>query len=598
MFKRVQRLWKLLTREQRKKLLGLQGLVVLMAFAEVAGVASIGPFMAVVGDIGRLEGNGTIAQIYQASGMENPRQFIFWLGVAVIAALACAAAISIYVTWRLALYGQQIGADLSIRLFQHYMQQPWLFHASGSSSQLINKVSQEASRVTGSVIQPLMRMNAKGTLALVMTTAIFIFNPLVAITGVMIFGAAYWGLFHTVRKRLARNGKTISTTSRTRFKLMNEGFGGIKDTLLLGRQADFNRRFEVTNRKLARARGVTSALSQVPRYGMELLAFGAVILLVLYLLAAHEGNLGKILPILSMYALAGFKLLPAFQQIYSSLATIKGNIASFDILEEDLKASQQVTQAQPAHKAGKLFPRENIALDNIHFSYPGTEGKALNGLSLEIPVNHVIGLVGATGSGKSTAIDMLLGLITPQAGVLKVDGEVLSGQTLRAWQNNVGFVPQSIFLSDASIRENIAFGLPPEEIDDERVKRASKMALLDEFLERLPDGLETGVGERGIQLSGGQRQRIGIARALYDDADVLVLDEATSSLDGITEKLVMDAIHNFAGKKTIIMIAHRLATVKQCDSIYLLASGKVIDQGSHDELTERNDMFRRMAEHA
>ncbi|OJA06011.1 ABC transporter ATP-binding protein [Halomonas sp. QHL1] len=598
MFKRVRRLWKLLAREQRKKLLGMQVLVVLMAFAEVAGVAAIGPFMAVVGDIGRLEGDGTLAQLYQASGVESPRQFIFWLGVTVIIALASAAAISIYVTWRLALYAEQVGAELSIRLFQHYMQQPWLFHASGSSSQLINKISQEALRVTGSVIQPLMKMNAKGTLALVMTTAIFIFNPLVAMAGVMLFGTAYWVLFHTVRKRLVRNGKTISATSRVRFKLMNEGFGGIKDTLLLGRQADFNRRFEITNRKFARAKGVTSALSQVPRYGMELLAFGAVILLVLYLLTAYEGNLGNILPILSMYALAGFKLLPAFQQIYASLATIKGNIASFDILEEDLVASQHVTQAQHADKAGKLSPKQVITLDNIHFSYPGTAEKALSGMTLEVPVNHVIGLVGSTGSGKSTAIDILLGLITPQSGSLKVDGEPLSGKELRAWQNNVGFVPQSIFLSDASIRENIAFGLPPEEIDDERVKHAAKMALLDEFLERLPNGLETGVGERGIQLSGGQRQRIGIARALYDDADVLVFDEATSSLDGITEKLVMDAIHNFAGKKTIIMIAHRLATVKQCDSIYLLADGKVIDQGSHDELAARNEIFRRMAEHA
>ena len=598
MFKRVQRLWKLLTKEQRKKLLSLQVLVVLMAFAEVAGVAAIGPFMAVVGDISRLEGEGTLAQLYQASGMETPRQFIFWLGVAVIIALASAAAVSIFVTWRLSLYAQQIGAELSIRLFQHYMQQPWLFHASGSSSQLINKVSQEASRVTGSVIQPLMRMNAKGTLALVMTVAIFIFNPIVAIAGLILFGIAYWGLFHTVRKRLAHNGKTISTTSRVRFKLMNEGFGGIKDTLLLGRQADFNQRFEATSQKFARAKGVTTALSQVPRYGMELLAFGAVIFLVLYLLAAYEGNLGDILPILSMYALAGFKLLPAFQQIYAGLATIKGNIASFDILEADLAASKHNTQIQPAHKAGKLAPQQNITLDGIHFCYPGTEKKALSGLTLEIPVNHVIGLVGSSGSGKSTTIDILLGLITPQSGALKVDGEPLSGQALRAWQNNVGFVSQSIFLSDASIRENIAFGLPPEEIDDERVKQAAKMALLDEFLERLPDGLETGVGERGIQLSGGQRQRIGIARALYDDADVLVLDEATSSLDGITEKLVMDAIHNFAGKKTIIMIAHRLATVKQCDSIYLMADGKVIDQGSHDELAARNDMFKRMAEHA
>ena len=210
----------------------------------------------------------------------------------------------------------------------------------------------------------------------------------------------------------------------------------------------------------------------------------------------------------------------------------------------------------------------------------------------------MIGLVGASGSGKSTAIDVLLGLMTPQQGALKVDGEILSGQRLRAWQNSVGFVPQAIFLADASIRENIAFGLPPESIDDTKVQRAAQMAHLDELLERLPGGLNTRVGERGIQLSGGQRQRIGIARALYDDAEVLVLDEATSALDGITEKLVMDAIHDFAGQKTIIMIAHRLATVKQCDCIYLLASGQVVDKGSYQELVERNTTFQRMAEHA
>ncbi|WP_404418444.1 ABC transporter ATP-binding protein [Marinospirillum sp.] len=598
MFRRIKKLYQLLTKEQRRKLLGLQVLVVLMAFAEVAGVAAIGPFMAVVGDMSRLEGEGTLAQLYTATGFETPRQFLFWLGIVVLVALAGAAALSMYTIWRLSLYAQQIGAELSIRLYKHYMQQSWLFHASGSSSQLTNRIAQECGRITNQVIQPVMQMTAKMALAIVMSIAIFIFNPLVALTGLSIFAVAYFLLFKTVRKRLAKNGQTISRTNQQRFKLMNEGFGGIKDTLLLGRQNDFNRRYEQASREFGLAQGVTKGLSQTPRYLMELIAFTAAILLVLYLLAAYDGNLGSVLPILSIYALAGFKLLPAFQQIYSSLAQVKGNLASFDSLEKDLVDSQNAFTGEPANQAGKLSPKTSIALNNIHISYPGKEEKALNGLNIDIPVNQVIGLVGASGSGKSTAIDVLLGLIQPQQGHLEVDGKALQGDQLRSWQNNVGFVPQAIFLADASIKENIAFGIPPEEIDLDRIRKAAQMAHLDELLERLSDGLETRVGERGIQLSGGQRQRIGIARALYDDAEVLVLDEATSALDGITEKLVMDAIHDFSGKKTIIMIAHRLATVKACNCIYLLEHGRVVDQGTYEELVKKNANFQKMADHA
>ncbi|WP_417436174.1 ABC transporter ATP-binding protein [Idiomarina abyssalis] len=554
--------------------------------------------MALVGDISLLEGDGKLAQLYTLSGFENPRDFLFWLGIAVLIALSGAAAVSMYTTWRLSLYAAQVGAEISTRLYKHYMQQPWLFHASGSSSQLTNRIAQEAGRVTNAVIQPLMQMNAKAVLALVMATAIFIFNPLVALAGLLMFGLAYIVLYKTVRKQLSKNGLAISEANQQRFKLMNEGFGGIKDSLLLGRQAEFNQRFEKSSHKLGRAQGVTRGLSQVPRYAMELIAFGAVIFLVLYLLSAYDGNLGNILPVLSVYALAGFKLLPAFQQMYTSLAQVKGNISSFDSIKADLAASQKIEDMQPASEAGKLSPKRFIKLDNISFNYPGKEDNALSELTLDIPVNQVIGLVGASGSGKSTAIDVLLGLIEPQSGSLVVDGEEIKGSRKRAWQNNVGFVPQAIFLADSSIRENIAFGKPPEEIDENRVTRAAQMAHLDELLERLPEGLDTRVGERGIQLSGGQRQRIGIARALYDDAEVLVLDEATSALDGITEKLVMDAIHDFSGKKTIIMIAHRLTTVKQCDSIYILENGSVLDKGHYDDLVSRNKTFQKMAHHS
>ena len=237
-------------------------------------------------------------------------------------------------------------------------------------------------------------------------------------------------------------------------------------------------------------------------------------------------------------------------------------------------------------------------LKNIRFTYPGKPEPALHDLTMTIGVNKVTGLVGASGSGKSTAIDILLGLIQPEKGELLIDGEPITKQQLRAWQNSLGFVPQSIFLADSSIRENIAFGLPPELVDEEKVQQAATMAHLAELLAELPDGLNTRVGERGVQLSGGQRQRIGIARALYHDADVLILDEATSALDGITEKLIMDAIHDLSGKKTIIIIAHRLATVKQCDTIFLLSQGKLLDQGTYIELQARNEIFKKMTAHA
>ena len=291
-------------------------------------------------------------------------------------------------------------------------------------------------------------------------------------------------------------------------------------------------------------------------------------------------------------------MLPAFQQAYAGLSQIRGNLAAFDTVRDDLRASSLESARAVAQSNERLVPQQEGRLSNVLFRYPGKEEPALNNIDMRIPANGVIGLVGASGSGKSTAIDLLLGLIEPQEGSLFIDGEPLTNEKRRAWQNTVGFVPQSIFLADSSIRENIAFGLPFDAIDEESVRRAAKMAHLDELLAELPRGLDTEVGERGVQLSGGQKQRIGIARALYNDADVLVLDEATSALDGITEKLIMDAIHDFSGKKTIIMIAHRLATVRQCETIYLLEKGELTDHGSYNDLALRSPIFRRMADNA
>jgi len=337
----------------------------------------------------------------------------------------------------------------------------------------------------------------------------------------------------------------------------------------------------------------------VPKYFMELIAFGTMIALVLYLLTSHKDNLGMILPILSVYALTGFKLLPTFQQIYSSIATIKGNMISFENIKDDLiESKRQNTSEVGILEKEQLYVKKNIVLEDVTFTYPNKEKPVLCNLSLTIKTNSIVGIVGLSGSGKSTLIDIVLGLISPQSGRLKVDDIKVSKENLRAWQNSIGFVPQSIFLSEGTIAENVAFGISKSNIDTMIVKQALKLAHLEELVSNMPKGIDTKVGERGVQLSGGQRQRIGIARALYNDPSLLVFDEATSALDGTTEKMIMDAIHDFSGMKTIIMIAHRLKTVQKCDVIYFINHGKIIDSGTYSELLEKNEQFREMAKHA
>lgn len=601
MLKLIKELFKLLTPSQRRRFYTLQILVVIMAIFELIGIASIAPFMAIVSDPNVIESNSLLNQLYISTGLTSHSEFLFFVGLLVLATLTIAALVSMFTIWRLSLFGAKVGTEIADRLYAHYMKQDWLFHASGSSAQLTKQVATEAVRVTEGVIQPLMQMNARIVLAIIISAAIVIYNPLVAITGLLIFAVAYFLLFKLVRKRLQKNGAKISSVMTQRYRLMNEGFGGIKDVLLLGRKEDFLNRFEQSGEIFAQARGSNIAISQVPRYLMELIAFGSILGLVLFLLASKSQDISIVLPILSFYALAGFKLLPAFQQIYSSLAQVKGNIASFESIRADLIASQneiQIKNTEYSSQKEHLPVQNNIQLNDITFTYPGKAKPALKNLTLNIPVNSVVGIVGPSGSGKSTAIDMLLGLIQPKTGELKIDDTIITDQNRRAWQNTIGFVPQSIFLSEGTIAENVAFGIPQDQIDHQQVNKALKLAHLDELVQGLEKGIHTKVGERGVQLSGGQRQRIGIARALYHEADVLVFDEATSALDGITEKMIMEAIHDFSGQKTIIMIAHRLKTVQKCDQIYYIDQGQLIDQGTYQELIEKNADFKRMASHA
>ena len=598
MFKIIKELLYLLTPSQRKRFYVLQIFVAIMAVLEIFGVASMIPFMAVVGDMSQLQEDTPIAQIYKSSGITSESQFVFILGVFVLLALSISTIISMFTIWKLSIFAHQIGTELADRLYTHYLKQGWLFHASGSSAQLTKKIATETTRVTANILVPLMHINSKILLVFLLSLSIFIYNPKVAMIGISIFVATYIILFRIVRTRLASFGKATSDVTEQRFRLMNEGFGGIKDVLLLGRDADFIGRFNKTGNILAYSLGTTNAIIQIPRYLVELIAFGSIILLILYLMVSYEANLGIILPILSIYAVGAIKLLPAFQQIYGSIGVIKANLAAFDSIREDLNNSFRVEPKKEIIEKKYLNPKQQISLENIAFTYPNKEEPTLNQLSMTIPANSVIGVVGPSGAGKSTLIDIFLGLIEPQEGQLIVDHTIINSQNRRSWQNSIGFVAQSIFLSEGTIAENIAFGISHDQIDLEQVQKVIKLAYLDEFIQTLNDGVDTRVGERGVQLSGGQRQRIGIARALYHKAEVIVFDEATSSLDGVAEKMIMDAIHDFSGQKTIILIAHRLKTVQKCDKIFFINNGKVDDQGTYQELLENNEHFKNMAMHA
>jgi HlyD family secretion protein len=599
MFQQLLELYKLLNNVQRAKLLRLQFLVVLMSICEVISVLAIGPFMSLVADTGQLNNSSSLlGQIFNATGIQSANQFIILAGSAALGLLILSAIISSFTIWRLYMYGSRVGADLANRLFALYLHKPWLYHASSNSSELTNKIAQECQRITNGIIGPVMQMNAKLVLVTFMSIAIFSYNFAITFIGLMIFIVAYFFLFKFARTQLDKNGLAITNEQAKRFKLMGEGFGGIKDTLLLGRQNIFIDRFSNASSKFARSQGNTQVLAQVPRYMLELLAYGSIISLILYLLITANNNLAQILPILSIYALAGFKLLPSLQHLYSSLSQIRANLSSFINLREDLQASKDI-KSEGLNNAptnlSKMSFSDQILLKNISFSYPEIASNVLNDINISIPRNSVIGIVGPSGSGKSTLVDILLGLISPNIGSIEVDG-INVHESLRSWQNLLGYVPQNIFLADTSIRENIAFGLPEQLINEVQLEEAVQLAKLDEFIDTLPLGLDTIVGERGIQLSGGQCQRIGIARALYERSEVLLMDEATSSLDGITEQYIMESIKRLQGKKTIILVAHRLATVKSCDTIFLLKDGHLVADGSYEDLLQSNDFFRKLSQ--
>lgn len=384
------------------------------------------------------------------------------------------------------------------------------------------------------------------------------------------------------------------TANNDRFKTLAEAFGGIKEVKVAGLESVLVQRYNGPAKRVAKSVTAAQLAKQMPRFVLEVLAFGGMLLVVLYLMKTH-GRLDQAMPVIALYALGSYKLLPALQQVYVHLSTLRFSKPALDKLHSDLQSIPRQVDTSPT--PAPLDVKRGFSLKGVTYGYPGASRMALDGLDMDIPAHSTIGLVGPTGSGKTTTVDILLGLLHPSDGCLEVDGIPIDATNCRDWQRLLGYVPQQIFLIDDTITANIAFGVTPSAVNPMAVERAARVANLHDFImQDLSDGYATQVGERGIRLSGGQRQRIGIARALYHSPQVLVLDEATSALDNLTEQAVMEAVRNLGREITIIMIAHRLSTVRECDCIYVLDKGRLSAHGTYNDLILSSDDFRRMAE--
>ncbi len=588
----------LLDKREKRRLALLLVLIIATGLLETAGVAAILPLLSVISSPEMIETNSQLSWAYRTFGFSSVLGFQIALGLLTFLTVTLGLGGRALTLYGITRFTRMRSYLLSRRMLQNYLHQPYVWFLSRHTSQLSTGVLAEVEMMVSSVMMPAMKLLPGIITATMIATLVFVMEPVVAIGVIVLIGGAYWMIYMGLRGMLRRFGKMRKEANQARFRVVQESTGGIKEMKLMGLEASFLQRFEVEARRMARAQSAVALLGQMPRIVLEGLAFGTILLIILYLLMSREGDMASVLPTIGLIALASMRLFPAMQTIFQNIASVRANQHVLETVHADL--TQIDAEAFAARAAADRLPAlpltDRLELRSVSFSYPNAERQALNDLTLTILANTTVGIVGSTGAGKTTVVDILLGLLRPQSGALVVDGQEITDELLRAWQKSVGYVPQHIFLSDSTVAENIAFGVPKREIDMDAVERASRIAALHDFvLEQLPQGYDTPVGERGVRLSGGQRQRIGIARALYHNPDILIMDEATSALDNLTEQAVMEAVHNLAGAKTVVMIAHRLSTVAPCDTIFLMEHGRLAAQGSYDDLIASNLSFRRMA---
>ncbi len=581
---KFKKLLSFLSLSEKKKAGILLMMILTMALLDTIGVASILPFMAVLSNPDLIETNFILNKIFQVSsiiGVDSNQKFLLFLGICVFILLVFSTIFRSFTIYTQVRFVEMREYSIGKKLVERYLRQPYSWFLNRNSADLGKTILSEVQQVILGGMSPMLELIAKSMVAIALITLLMITDfELATIVGFSL--AIVYGLIYKYTRRyLNLIGNKRLHNNRLRFTIINEAFGAAKEVKVSGLEKTYIDRFSNAGKIYAQAQASARIISQIPRYAIEAIAFGGIMLIILYLMV-KLGNFDTALPLVSLYVFAGYRLIPAFQQIYLSFTQLSYNAPAIDKLYDDIKSLKQFDSNQ---NQNTILLEKFISLKNISFNYPNTKQASLKNVNIDIPAKTTVGFVGATGSGKTTTVDIILGLLEPQKGTLEIDGQVITKKNIRAWQRSIGYVPQHIYLSDDTISANIAFGIPTSEINKEAVERAAKIANIHDFIiNDLPKKYQTTIGERGIKLSGGQRQRIGIARALYHNPQILILDEATSSLDNLTEQAVIDAVNILSKNITIILIAHRLNTVKNCDIIFKLKKGTLIEQGIYEKL--------------
>jgi ATP-binding cassette, subfamily B, bacterial PglK len=555
--------------------------MVLSSMVEVISVGAILPFLGVLTAPDGVFIHELAQPLIKLLGATKPEDLLLPLTCIFAGTLLVAGAMRLTLAYVTSKFSYAVGADFSMEVYRRSLYQPYSVHISRNSSEIINAIYGKTAMLIGSILVPMLSLFSATFLLCGLSLAMIAVDPLVTLgisSGLLII---YAGILRLTKFQLRHNSEVIAIESTRVIKSLQEGLGGIRDVLIDGSQASYLTAYQNADRPLRAAQGSNSFISASPRYVVETLGM-ILIALLAYAMSQREGGMTTAVPLLGAMALGAQRLLPVLQQVYSGLAIIRGAEVS---LRDTVALLDQPMPINPSNTLPATLPFvTEIVLKEISFSYTLSKVPVLQDINLVLPRGKRIGFMGSTGSGKSTLLDIITGLLTPTEGSLLIDGQVVTEQNHRSWLSHIAYVPQSIYLADSSIEENIAFGLPKKEIDPVRVRQAAKKAQMDEVIEGFPDKYLTRVGERGVRLSGGQRQRIGIARALYKQADVIIFDEATSSLDNETESSVMQAIDSLSDELTILIVAHRLTTLQKCDFIVELQSGRVSRLGTYQEL--------------
>lgn len=575
------RLWCHMELRRQRQFAVLMVLTLFGAFTEVVSLGAVLPFLSILIAPEKVFSYPLIAHWATVWGINSGEQLVLPLTACFITIALMAGVIRLLLLWATTNLAFSCGTELSLEVYRRTLYQPYCVHLARNSSEVVSGIIAKVNDVVFWALLPVLQLISSVVLIVAITLTLILINPFVALTAIVGFGASYGAITWLSRKRLKQNAQCISVEQTRVVKVLQEGLGGIRDVLLDGTQPVYLDIYKQADRPLRLAYGSNIFIAGSPRFAMEALGM-ALIACLAYILSREAQGISAAFPVLGALALGAQRLLPALQQGYSAWVSITGSYASLadtiKLLDQHLPEEVLLPQPTP------LPFDKSIEFDSVRFRYSSESPWVLDGFTLMIPKGARVGIIGRTGSGKTTALDLLMGLLSPTEGALLVDGKPCIGNRVRAWQKTIAHVPQSIYLSDATLAENIAFGVPKDAIDIERVRLAAQQAQIADFIESRPDGYKANVGERGIRLSGGQRQRIGIARALYKEAKVLLFDEATSALDNETELSVMDAIDGLDRSLTIFLIAHRITTLSRCDSIVELEHGRVKRQGSYEQL--------------